>query len=70
MQQIEAFVNEVNEDSKTQLFVYKDPVNSHLAKKGYRYKFQDRRHFYLRKEKQSKQATTTKKQNNAHYVRG
>lgn len=34
-QQIEAFVNEVNEDSKTQLFVYKDPVNSHLAKKGY-----------------------------------
>lgn len=35
-QQIEAFVNEVNEDSKTQLFVYKNPVNSlHLTKKGY-----------------------------------
>ena len=34
-QQVEAFVNEVNEDSKTQLFVYKNPVNSHLAKKGY-----------------------------------
>ena len=33
--QIEAFVDEVNEDSKTQLFVYKNPVNSHLAKKGY-----------------------------------
>lgn len=33
--QIEDFVNEVNEDSKTQLFVYKNPVNSHLAKKGY-----------------------------------
>ena len=34
-QQVEAFVDEVNEDSKTQLFVYKNPVNSHLAKKGY-----------------------------------
>ena len=34
-QQVEDFVNEVNEDSKTQLFVYKNPVNSHLAKKGY-----------------------------------
>lgn len=34
-QQVEAFVNEVNEDSKTQLFVYRDPVNNHLAKKGY-----------------------------------
>lgn len=35
--QVEAFVNEVNEDSKTQLFVYKNLVNSHshLAKKGY-----------------------------------
>ena len=33
--QIEAFVDEVNEDSKTQLFIYKNPVNSHLAKKGY-----------------------------------
>lgn len=38
-QQVEAFVDEVNEDSKTQLFVYKKPVNSHfaknLAKKGF-----------------------------------
>lgn len=34
-QQVEAFVDEVNEDSKTQLFVYKNPVNSHLAKKGF-----------------------------------
>lgn len=35
-QQIKAFVNEVNEDSKTQLFVYKNLVNSlHLTKKGY-----------------------------------
>lgn len=34
-QQVEAFVNEVNEDSKTQLFVYKSLVNSHLEKKGY-----------------------------------
>lgn len=34
-QQIEAFVDEVNEDSKTQLFVYKNPANSHLAKKGF-----------------------------------
>lgn len=34
-QQIEAFVNEVNEDSKTQLFAYKIPANSHIAKKGY-----------------------------------
>lgn len=34
-QQVEAFVNEVNEDSKTQLFVYKNLASSHLAKKGY-----------------------------------
>lgn len=34
-QQVEDFVNEVNEDSKTQLFVYKSLVNSHLEKKGY-----------------------------------
>lgn len=34
-QQVEAFVNEVNEDSKTQLFVYKNPANKHIAKKGY-----------------------------------
>ena len=34
-QQVEAFVDEVNEDSKTQLFVYKNPANSHLAKKGF-----------------------------------
>lgn len=38
-QQVKAFVDEVNEDSKTQLFVYKKPVNSHfaknLAKKGF-----------------------------------
>ena len=34
-QQVEAFVNEVNEDSKTQLIVYKSLVNSRLAKKGY-----------------------------------
>lgn len=34
-QQIEAFVDEVNEDSKTQLFVYKSPANEHLEKKGY-----------------------------------
>lgn len=35
-QQVEAFVNEVNEDSKTQLFVYKNPANNlHLTKKGY-----------------------------------
>ena len=35
--QIEAFVDEVNEDSKTQLFVYKNLVNSHLEKKGYEF---------------------------------
>lgn len=34
-QQIEAFVNEVNEDSKTQLFVYKELANEHISKKGY-----------------------------------
>lgn len=34
-QQVKAFVDEVNEDSKTQLFVYKKPANSHLAKKGF-----------------------------------
>lgn len=34
-QQIEAFVNEVNEDSKTPLFAYKQPATKHLAKKGY-----------------------------------
>lgn len=34
-QQIEAFVNEVNEDSKTPLFAYKKPATKHLAKKGY-----------------------------------
>ena len=34
-QQIEAFVNEVNEDSKTPLFAYKDVANEHLAKKGF-----------------------------------
>lgn len=34
-QQVEAFVDEVNEDSKTQLFVYKKPANSHLTKKGF-----------------------------------
>lgn len=35
-QQVEDFVNEVNEDSKTQIFVYKNPVNSlPLTKKGY-----------------------------------
>lgn len=35
-QQVEAFVDEVNEDSKTQLFAYTNPVlNRHLAKKGY-----------------------------------
>lgn len=34
-QQIEAFVDEVNEDSKTQLFAYKEPANKHLEKKGY-----------------------------------
>ena len=34
-QQVEAFVDEVNEDSKTQLFVYKKPANNHLAKKGF-----------------------------------
>ena len=34
-QQIEAFVNEVNEDSKTQLFAYKDMANEHIAKKGF-----------------------------------
>lgn len=34
--QVEAFVNEVNEDSKTQLFVYKNLVDSlRLTKKGY-----------------------------------
>ena len=34
--QIEAFVDEVNEDSKIELFAYKEPVNSlHLTKKGY-----------------------------------
>lgn len=34
-QQIKAFVNEVNEDSKTQLFVYKELANEHISKKGY-----------------------------------
>ena len=34
-QQIEAFVDEVNEDSKTPLFAYKKPATKHLAKKGY-----------------------------------
>lgn len=35
-QQVEAFVNELNEDSKVQLFAYTNPVlNRHLAKKGY-----------------------------------
>lgn len=35
-QQVEAFVNEVNEDSKTQLLAYKNLVNNlHLTKKGY-----------------------------------
>lgn len=34
-QQVEAFVNEVNEDSKTPLIAYKDVANSHIAKKGY-----------------------------------
>ena len=33
--QIEAFVDEVNEDSKTQLFAYKELANEHIAKKGY-----------------------------------
>ena len=34
-QQVEAFVDEVNEDSKTPLIAYKKPANSHLAKKGF-----------------------------------
>lgn len=34
-QQIEAFVNEVNEDSKTPLFAYKDAANKHIANKGF-----------------------------------
>lgn len=34
-QQIEAFVNEVNEDSKTPLIAYKELTNEHIAKKGY-----------------------------------
>lgn len=34
-QQVEAFVNEVNEDSKTQLFAYKELANEHISKKGY-----------------------------------
>lgn len=34
-QQIKAFVNEVNEDSKTQLFAYKELANEHISKKGY-----------------------------------
>ena len=33
--QVEAFVDEVNEDSKTPLIAYKKPANSHLAKKGF-----------------------------------
>lgn len=34
-QQVEAFVDEVNEDSKTPLIAYKKPANGHLAKKGF-----------------------------------
>ena len=34
-QQIEAFVDEVNEDSKTPLIAYKNVANKHLEKKGY-----------------------------------
>ena len=34
-QQVEAFVDEVNEDSKTPLIAYKKPTNNHLAKKGF-----------------------------------
>lgn len=34
-QQIEAFVDEVNEDSKTPLIAYKDVANERLAKKGF-----------------------------------
>ena len=34
-QQVEAFVDEVNEDSKTPLIAYRKPANSHLAKKGF-----------------------------------
>ena len=34
-QQIEAFVDEVNEDSKTPLIAYKDVANEHIAKKGF-----------------------------------
>ena len=33
--QIEAFVDEVNEDSKTPLIAYKELANEHIAKKGY-----------------------------------
>lgn len=33
-QQIEAFVDEVNEDSKTPLIAYKELANEHIAKKG------------------------------------
>ena len=33
--QIEAFVDEVNEDSKIELFAYKELANEHIAKKGY-----------------------------------
>lgn len=36
-QQIEAFVNEVNEDSKITLFAYKEPANEHIAKKGFEF---------------------------------
>lgn len=34
-QQIEAFVDEVNEDSKIELFAYKEPANKHIANKGF-----------------------------------
>lgn len=34
-QQIKAFVNEVNEDSKIELFAYKESANNHIAKKGF-----------------------------------
>lgn len=34
-QQIKAFVNEVNEDSKTTLFAYKELANEHISNKGF-----------------------------------